>query len=214
MSSYDEAGDAYDLSGQGRTLAYNGNPKYGTGYYAGLAPYIILDGTGDYLSRTDEAGLDITGTETCVQYPGLTMGGWYRFDNIARAEGGIAKWITANNNSYALYKSVANALDFIVTTDGSTQKFATSTVVAYKDIWLWWVGRFRPSTELAVWVNLTKTVNVAAIPASIYSGTSPLTIGTGPDMDGEVSLQFLCASALSDTIIKALFQQTRGLFGV
>jgi hypothetical protein len=211
LSTYDQNGDTYDLSGQGRKLSYNGNPVYQN---TGLIPWLSLDGTGDYLSRADEASLDITGLETMVSIAGLTLGGWYNFTNLARAEGGISKWVTAANNSYALYKSVANVLNFIITNDGSTQIFVSSSVSATANKWLYWVGRYVPSIELAVWVNSTKTVNTTAIPASIFSGTSPLTIGTGPDMAGKISLQFLCASALSDAVINSLFHQTRALFGV
>lgn len=214
MSSYNESGNAYDLSGQDRILTYAGNPKYSN---SGLAPCLILDGTGDYLSRADEAGFDIVGTEAFTLYPGLTLGGWYKFDTLARAEEIVTKWTSiGSQKSYMLQKTVGNVLNFSMTTDGSTLKVVNSTVAAYKDIWLWWVGRFTPSAELAVWINLTKTVNTTAIPASIHSGTAAFYIGLGETaaMDGSLSLQFICASALPDYIIKALFHHSRALFGI
>jgi hypothetical protein len=103
-----------------------------------------------------------------------------------------------------------------MTTDGVTLKVVTSTIPAFANSWGWIVGRFTPGTELAIWVNETKTVNTTTIPASIFSGTSPFHIGNGDGnaLDGAVSLQFLCASALSDAVINSLFHQTRAMFGV
>ncbi|NJO31403.1 MAG: hypothetical protein HC874_30490 [Richelia sp. SL_2_1] len=75
MSSVQRStGNVYDLSGQGRTLTYNGNPTFN---YTGLVPYVSLDGTGDFLSRADETDLDILGTETIYNSAvrGLTLGG-------------------------------------------------------------------------------------------------------------------------------------------
>ena len=75
MSSVQRStGNAYDLSGQTRTLTYNGNPTYNINN--DFAPYIRLDGTGDFLSRADETDLDILGTETIYASTvrGLTLG--------------------------------------------------------------------------------------------------------------------------------------------
>jgi len=98
MSSFNEAGNAYDMSEQGRVMTYNGNPLYN---YDGVVPYVALDGIGDFLSRADEAGLDIIGTETYVDgaVHGLTLGGWFYFDNaLGSNEKLIAKWDTTAGN--------------------------------------------------------------------------------------------------------------------
>src|SRR3990172_4789567 len=106
MSSIQRStGNAYDLSGQGRTLTYNGNPAYT--YYNGLVPYIDLDGTGDYLSRSDETDLDITGAETIYTTgaAGLTIGCWAWFDVAGGTETAMSKWNpTGNQASYLLWK--------------------------------------------------------------------------------------------------------------
>lgn len=214
MSSFNEAGNCYDVSGQGRTLTYNGNPKYSR---TGLAPILILDGTGDWLNRADEAGLDITGLETQVNNPGLTLGGWFNFNRLVTAESCTGKWSVAAQTSYEIYKTNANVLQFGVTNDGSTVVAVNSTVAATTGAWKFIVGRFIPSTELAIWVNDVKTINVVGIPASLFSGTSAFEIGHivgGSPLQASISLQFLCGSALPDVIISSLYQQTKALFNV
>jgi len=151
-SSFNETGNAYDLSGQGRTLTYNGNPMYN---YDGLVPYIDLDGTGDYLSRADEAGLDILGTETYVAAAarGLTTGGWFYFNNaLGATEGMIAKWNSSlgNHRSYMLRRQAADGtIIFRVSDNGVGSRAAQSTASPTATQWFFVVGRFDPGVELA-----------------------------------------------------------------
>lgn len=222
MSSVDENGNAFDLSGQGRTLSYNGNPIYA---FSGLYPSLQFDGAGDFLSRADEAGLDILGTETPVWsgVRGLTLGGWFYFTSLATGDnqGLIGKYNrnAVNQRSYQLFMSDAtNVIDFIVSTDGTaTVDVAGSAVAA--DNWYFCVGRFDPSTELAVFVNGVKTTNAVGVPASLFNSTAQFNIGAHSNgalalFAGIASLCFLSAMALSDTYIQALYHHSRSLFGV
>jgi len=216
MSSFNENGDAYDLSGQGRTLTYNGNPTYN---YSSLIPYIDLDGVGDWLSRADEAGLDIAGTETYVAgtAQGLTMGCWLQFDDLLANEYIISKWDpgVAAQRSYRLMQVNTDVVRFSIH-DGANADDVDSSDTISTTGWHFCVGRFIPSTEVAIWLNRVKDTTVAGIGASIQNSASPLRIGStatgGSPLDGRVSLAFLCAAALSDSIISALFQQTRAMF--
>lgn len=216
MSSVNESGNALDLSGQGRTLSYNGNPTYNV---SGLVPYIDLDGAGDYLSRADEAGLRILGTETiyAAALRGLTVGGWFYPTANATDEGLISKWVAAGNQrSFMLKKSAANARDFSITTDGATVVSASGGTITM-NTWHYIVGRFDPSTELAAWLDNVKVTNGAGIPASIFNSNSAFEIGrydAGNAFNGNVSVGFLCATALPDRIITALYEHTRTWFGV
>jgi hypothetical protein len=90
MNSVDENSLVYDASHQGRALTYNGMGTFSS--YL-LAPVIDFRGTDDYLSRTDEAGLDLIGDETCVPayHLGITTGGWFCFDRVTNNEGLITK---------------------------------------------------------------------------------------------------------------------------
>jgi hypothetical protein len=217
MSSFNESGNAYDLSGQGRILTYNGNPTYN---FAGLVPYIDLDGTGDYLSRADEAGLDILGTESYVVAAarGLTLGGWFWLGASGAVQSLITKEDGAVQRSYFLTTNVIDQIVFRVTTDGSTLVAVTHGTALVTSTWYFLVGRFDPSAELKIWVNRDSTPNAVGIPASIFNGNAAFVVGGrsggGALLTGRASLCFLCACALSDTIIGALFQQTRVLFGV
>ena len=216
MSSFDEGGNAYDLSGQGRTLTYNGNPTYN---YVGLAPYIDLDGTGDFLSRADEAGLDISGTESYVAAAaqGLTMGGWFYFNNLDPNRSLINKWDAATNQRAYLFQTNTD-WRFAVSNNGVASKWLMTGVTPAAATWYFSVARFIPSTEVAIFVNMTKYADVTAIPASLFNSNVGLGVGGsaagGGLWPGRISFCFLCATALSDTMIGALFQQTRNLFGV
>jgi hypothetical protein len=216
MSAYDASGNAFDQSSNGRTLTYNGNPTYN---YDNLAPYLDFDGTGDYLTRTDEAGLDILGTESYVANPGLTLGGWFWFDVAVGggAEGMITKHDTASARSYRLFRAATSSvIRFAISSNGSSDTTVSGDLLDQNQ-WYFVVGRYTPSTEVAVFLNDGKTTNITSIPASIFNSATDLNIGAHNGafrMTGRASLCFLCAAALSDAIIGNLFQQSRVLFGV
>lgn len=213
MSSFDENGDAFDLSGQGRTLSYNGNPTYN---YDGLAPYIAFDGTGDYLSRATEAGLDILGTEAYVAagVRGLTLGGWFYPEEIGTLEHIFSKWGAALQRSYRLALTVPNQFNFRISDDGTNFDSAISAAVSMNS-WYFVVGRFDPAVEVSVWVNEVEAVQ-ATVRAGVFNSNAALAIGAQPGgaspFQGRTSLCFLCAALHSDALVRALFAATRGLF--
>lgn len=225
MSSVQRStGNAYDLSGQGRTLTYNGNPTYNI--YNDIVSYLDLDGTGDYLSRTDETDLDILGTETIYNSSvrGLTIGGWF-YNNANFAAGGtglIGKYNfnAGSNGSYLLYGTTTTPT--MLVTNGTTNTTRTSSVTVSTGEWWFGVGRYTPSSVLDIFVGkssgLTKTTNSTSIPASINNTTVPLEIGAfnvaNNFYTGRVSLCFLCANALPDALISSIFQHTRKAFGI
>lgn len=213
MSSVQRStGSVYDVSGQGRTLTYNGNPTYN--HYNSIIPYIDLDGTGDYLSRADEADIDILGTETIYNSSvrGLTVGGWFRRDN---AETLMSKWLTTGNQRSWLLGYNSFIVDPLGTFVSSVSVAMTTT--PNTATWYFAVGRFDPSSELAIFHNNEKTPNITSIPASIFNSSAGLVIGAreGPTnlFDGQACLCFLSANMLSDALIGSLFHQSRVLFG-
>ena len=214
--NFDALGNVHDLTGQGRTLAYNGNPTYN---YDGLAPYIDLDGTGDYLSRPDEPGLDILGNEAYVAVAarGLTMGGWFWFDGTGAVNNMMGKWAAAGQTSYYLQRRAVNDIQFCIW-DGVGAFTVNSTVTIAANNWYFVAGRFDPSTAVEVYVNGTWTANVAGIPAAILNSTATFTVGVlatlANYMDGRVSMCFLCAADLSDAQVFSVFEQTRAMYGV
>jgi hypothetical protein len=217
MSAFDGGGGANDYSGQARTLTYNGNPTYN---YSGLAPYIDLDGTGDYLSRVDEVGTSIVGTETYVAagIRGLTIGGWFNLDSVALGPALIGKWgVTAASGAYMIFLVANNTLQFLIedaagATDGVNATVQTS-------LWYHIVGRYIPSLQIDIWVDGIATINAVGIPAALRDNAIDFRIGAygapvGNYMDGRASMCFLCTTALSDAHIMALYHKTKALYGV
>lgn len=213
MSSVDESENVYDISGQGRTLSPQTNPSFGTAGPAQLTPYLLLNGS-HYMSRADEAGLDITGT--------LTIGGWFYRDVGGTTQGLISKWINGGDQrSYRLVLGSGNALTFTVCSDGTS---ATTTGIGSSSntpeaAWFFGAGRYTPSTEVAVFLNTTKTTNLTSVPSSIFSGTGDFFLGAiggaGSNLlDGRIALPFVSAAALTDQTLLELFHTTRTLFGV
>lgn len=221
MSAVNSFGQALDLSGNALPLGYNGNPTYN---YAGLAPYIALDGTGDYLSRADAAALDITGTETYIAAAarGLTFGGWFWFDVIPQDKnvGILGKYnTTGNQRSYLIYTGGTDYPVLVISPDGSGG-IAINVAGAglSTGAWHFLVGRVIPSTEASLYQDGVWYRGVTSIPASVYNGTAPFQVGAFNAgsflMTGRASLCFLCAASLSDAQVAALYGVTRPLFGV
>jgi len=225
MSAFQSNGDCFDQSGNARLLTYNGNPTYN---YDGLAPYLEMDGVGDFLERFDEAGLDIIGTETYIDAAvrGLTMGGWIWVTATGTDDGFMTKWNDlAGFRGYRLKQGIGGppiTFAFEISSDGTAITSVSSDANSLTTgVWHFLVGRFDPSAELAIFLNSDKNTNVAAIPASIVNNAESFMIGAQAPagvpiehMTGRASLCFLCAAYLSDDIIIGLFDQTRGAFGV
>lgn len=216
MSSFNENGNAYDLSGQGRILT-NNNVVYTNTSLTPRAAFVA--GSTSYLTRADEAGLDIIGTEAYVTaaLQGLTLGGWFFPAANVTNEGLMSKfYATGNQRSYLLRKTAANTCYFAVSVDGTALTVVNVTSIVI-DQWQFIVGRFDPSTELATFVNSVKAVNTTAIPATIFNSTEAFDIGRYDRTNyftGSVFMGFLCATALPDAMIQSLYQLTRPLFAI
>lgn len=220
MGAFDSSGNAIDQSGNGRTLTYTGNP--GHNFTTQGASYLDLDGTGDFLTRADEAGLDIIGTESYVNsvVRGLTIGGWFRQDTLGAVDGLIGKWTDSGNQQGYLLLTVAGDITFAISSTGSTSTQYVHPTTISATTWYFIAGRFDPSTEMAIFLNDDKQVTTTSIPASIFVNSAALQVGVynagaaGTTLDGRVSNLFLCAMVLSDTAIDNIFQGTRGFYGV
>lgn len=220
MSSVQRStGNAYDLSGQNRTLTYNGNPTYNI--YGNKVAYLDLDGTGDYLSRADETDLDVLGSETIFAsgVRGLTVGGWFWFNNKTNSYHLMSKNnATGNQRGFQLlYSQPLTAMQAVVSVDGINNTTLTTGADITAQIWYFMVMKFEPSTRLSLTINGTKYSTTSSIPASIFNNTASFIIGANGNisnlLQGRASLCFLCANAVPDEIISSLYQ-TRGAFGV
>lgn len=207
FSSINESGNALDISGQGRTLNNNGTSPRGV---SGLIPFVSGNGSSQYFSRADEAGLDITGS--------LTFGGWFTSNVFMSSQVLLSKYGSAGQISFQGYVNTSQNIVFNVSTDGTALVgFSTTGSSFITSRWNSVIFRFTPSTELAIFINGVKFTLAAGIPASIFNSTADFRIMAnmaGFYFNGWCSLCFLCASALSDTIIKNVFEQSRAAFNV
>lgn len=217
MSVVSSTPTAIDVSGLGKALAYNGNPTFG---YSGLAPCINLDGTGDFLSRADEADLDIIGNEAYIASKGLTVGGWFSATALAAVSMLISKNTDAGNQRswYIFVNTPSNLPTWRISTTGAAVVTLAHTTAMSLATWYFIAARFTPSTEMAIWVNGTKVTGVAGIPATLFNSSADLQIGANNAginlLNGRASNVFLCASAVPDVQIFNVYQQTRAMYGV
>ena len=214
------SGRLIDVSGQARHLDSNGDPVFG---FTGKVPYVEFDGTGDYFDAVDSAGVSISGAESYMEEPGLTLGAWVYPTDLTAAQVVLDKFYTSGQYGYSLALQGATAGDpvsFTVSGNGTAYDQVNSASGYASGAWQFMVGRFNDADtgeELAVWLNDEKTTDTTTI-ASIHDGTDKFGLGGegggGNLLTGKISLAFLCAYALPDATIEALYRSTRGLFGV
>ena len=213
---------ALDMAPAAYHLTNNNVSLFG---YDNLAPYVEFDGVDQYLSRADGGAAnwaDITGTELYIEpkQGGLMIGGWFWADSLAADASIIGKYNTVGNQrAYEIRVLNTGALLCTVSVDGAALTSVTSTNSISTGEWFFAVLRFDPSTEVATFLNNTKTTNVAAIPASIFDSTASFIVGARNNgvaalFNGRASMCFLCAAALSDAIVGQAFQQSRAMYGV
>lgn len=213
-TSVNSAGAWYDLSGLGKTLTRNGDPEF---YHVAPRGYWYYDGVGDYHNRADEADLRIIGTEAYVAaaYRGLTLGGW--FYPIGNTFSHMIGKANDTNGPYQIFNLVGGNATFRVRSVGDAANFDVTTPVVL-NTWQFIVGRYDPSTEIKIWNGSTTNTNVAGIPASLWTDVDAFSIGAegagGIPYTGIAAYCFLCAARVNDATISAIFQQTRGAFGI
>jgi hypothetical protein len=209
FSSLTDTWAAADLSGQGRTLTNTGPCP---SVMLGLLPTLTFTGA-TYLSRADEAGLDITG--------GLSVCGWFKPTNLAAQVDLITKWTNAGNQAaYALSITATGRPMFAICNTGvpgaAVLIQGTAGDISINN-WYFIGGRFIPNTEVTVFINLTKYTNAAAVPAAIFNSSAALLVGGvngAATLIGNGTLCALAAAAWSDTVFNNLYEQTKVLFGL
>lgn len=220
VSSIDSSGNLIDLSGQSRTLTLTGTPTFQLDKtLLHLFPMAILNGSTDYFTRADEAGLDILGTESYIGSTanGLTLGIWVKFDDaVGSAEHIIGKWdASGNQRAYRLSRKTTGEITFEMSSNGTASTSVDSTTVTSAGVWYHCVGRFDPSNEIAVFVNGEKNSNTTTIPIAIFNSTAAFRIGANSNgtpseyMDGQFALPFLSTCFIEDGICKLLYHDTR-----
>jgi len=218
----DTAGNWYDWTQNALTLTLTGAPAE---TYTDLRCYFSLDGTNDYFTRADDVATSVTGSEGYIDFPyrGLTLGNWWYSTDATAFQCLMSKFAAVPNVSYYLAFNGSGAGDpvrFRISDDGTNADGVESSNTAAANQWHFTVGRFKDydaGEELAVFLDGVKTT-AATARAAIYDGVSAFEMGSGEGglykLTGRLSVGFLCAFALPDDMIGALFQQSRALYGV
>lgn len=208
MSAVNYLGRAIDHSNASVFLQRQGAPTYG---FDGNA-YAQLGVANDFL-YTASSELDFTGTEAWIDsgIRGLTLGGWFKIDATPGANSGlISKHKASPQYGFDLYWTTANAPTVYLSGNGTTGVTVAHTTKLI-ETWYFIVARFTPSTELAIFVNTDKVTNITSIPASVNVSTQNFEIGRDNDdnariIEGKARDVFICAAALSDATLSALYQ--------
>lgn len=213
-TSVGASGELVDMSGNSLHLTNVSSSVFGV---SNLASYVEYDGSADYHNRADTSAFDVLGTEAYIESPGLTIGAWVLPTTTSGNEWIISKNDAATNanSSYYLLKNGSNwqlALNSGTNADSTT----TSGGVDVEN-WQLVIGRFIPSVSIDVILNDEKTTSGTAF-SSINNSTAPFNIsgrnnGNGL-FDGKISRPFICASAVSDDYLFALYEMSRVLYGV
>lgn len=216
FGSMNESGQALDYSAQGRTLSNTNSVTRGV--LASGMPYIIMNGTNQYMARGSEAGLAITGA--------LTLGGWWRANSFSApvsANTLMAKTALSPNYGYGLdiinqAGPVHNARVF-VSGNGTTLFGQNSVPTIAANTWYFICGRYNPSTSLDVIVNDVVTTQTVGVPAAIFNNAMNFAIGELGSaaqnyLAGNATLCFLSTQVIPDDILLRYYRMTRVFFGV
>lgn len=225
-----DAGAGIDESGQGRTLTYNGTPTYNRYLISGAEShltYVDFNGTTDYFSRADEAGLDILGTEAYIgTTKGLSMGVWVWFDDTGTIRNTMGKLGAAGQRSFYIQRTAANLMAFGVSSNGTALTTINTAGTVSSGKWYYVGASYTPSTSLNLWITdystagnpLVLAQNTTAIPAAIFNSTASFTLAVIATLanyhDGRLAKAFLAASALPASWHEALYNASRWQFGV
>ena len=212
-------GNINEAQGKALQLSYGGGGGSFSYTDTGVA-YADFDGWG-WWGKNDETDLDVLGTEAWSDNPGLTVICWAAFKALGWEQMLISKNTTAGNQrAWILDKLTGPEYPlFAVSTDGAVMVDVISTVAVPDTNPHFFCGRFVPSTSVDVWMDSTKTSELAGVPASIFNSSAPLVLGAmnaggAAWIFGKIYIAAVCASALSDGIIQSIFQRTRPLFGL
>ncbi len=210
MSIVNTAAKAVNHAQAGLDLAQTGVCPIG---YDGNSYRHTGDGVNYFSSSLDYA---LTGLETYIEaaFRGFTVGGWFRIEATpAGSSGLVSKDGVSPQRGYSLYWNSLNEARFLVSSNGA----ATTVVISSSSIisqWHFIVGRFIPSTEVAVFLDGVKSVNTTAIPASCNVSTQPFEVGRGFASDASIIHAkhrdvFVCRAALSDELIEEVRQASQ-----
>lgn len=212
MSAVGVSGKAPDFSGNGLDLSASIAIAYQ------LGKFVRFSSVSDLL-YLDNALLDITGTETYIASDerGLTLGGWFSPDGVAApTQSLVSKWGESGFRSYNLSLS-GPLMNLSISDDGASYTTSGGGAVVASQ-WQFLAGRFVPGQTQTVWINGLKIEQVTTR-AAINNSSAAFHVGSSNETTprvspGGIAQVFLCAAALSDDVVRQLFELSRGHYGV
>lgn len=205
MSSVDEAGTVYDLSGQGRHLTSVGSMSFGRTENN----FPMVDFADSYLERADEPGLDCTN---------FTVGGWFRMKTTVDEEIRLLD----KTNFCLKIRNTLGRVENIVRLDpyNNYTTLATDDGIIVSEAWNFLAIMCDVSVGLGIHVN---GVLVAEdhTPVTPYDTALPFRLGAYSNvsppyavhkLNGYESLVFLCGERVPDVRLKQLYDLTAPLF--
>ena len=211
LSSVDEVGNAYDVSGQGRTVFKNGTLSYAL---QDLTPYVDFNATG-YLNRSDEAGLSPTSN--------VTFGAWIYLnsgfsDVIFIGKHGASGGGQMSFGLQALTVTGTPRIQLHISDNGTSEETTYLEPTEPTDTWNFIVGRFNDVGGAVIYCNGQRS-EVKFNAVSIFDATTAFQLGVSPYtggttyLDGRMAFPFIAAAEAPDTMIAHLFKATRAIFG-
>ena len=186
--------------------------------YDGLIPYSVVTGASAHWRVGNILTYAITGLEPHIEsdYRGLTIGAWWQFSQTELAEGLMGK--ADLTYSYYMEKTVDNESRLVITDGASAYGITSSADDIDDNQWNLIIGRWQPGEYLSMFLNGVRTRSTTAIPNVISNVTADFYVGNStPTASGasakRVSRAFVCAMALSDTLIQSIWHHTRAMYG-
>lgn len=170
----------------------------------GMMPYVAYNGSSNY-SVTPAEGLHGTG--------GFTVGGWFQ---MTSGDTLMSVWSASANQCWRLFVNSSTPTFYVSSTGANSFSVASVAITAGR--WYFVVGRYNPSTEIAIFLNATKYANTSSIPASLFNATANFAIGGNSGgtelLTGKASMCFMSHEILPDSYINVLFQLGRTMYGI
>lgn len=184
----------------GHNLTHEGTLDSGS---YGLAPYVAYNGSTNYSHR--DASTPFKGLT------GFTAGGWFR---AGASDFLMGVW--HNTTANRVWKLYTNGGFVALTVRDASTAYTVADVTAIGSGWFHVVGRYNPSTEIAIFVNGVKTTYTTSIPAALQNGASIFSIGmstsSGDWLTGRASQCFFSNEVLADGYIATVYGLSRSLY--
>lgn len=213
MSSVDESDNVLDLSGQDRTMAGT-SMTYGLGGTGGFMPVAIFSGSSAYLSRSNQAGLQLSGLSG-----GFALLGWVK-PEWASSDTGDAPIVSKGD--------VGTAVEYNLIVDRDTMRprltvnsetFVSSLELTL-DQWNFVAAVYDSSTHfMRIHVNEQVEDGFVGIPSGspttdpLYLGRLQDTSGSDAYWEGDMALMAFCGGNTPEGVIENLYHATRHVFG-